>query len=364
MSTKPLILVTTANGRTGSAALKELVKLGFPTRALVRRDDARAARWRTIGVDVVLGDLYDHRDLERALVGVKRAYHCTPPDAAHLHGSMLFALAAEQAGVEVIALMSTWNPNAVHPSIVQREHWMANNLYRRLPVDVIHINPGLFAFTYMMGLPAIKHFGMLAGPFGDGLNSPPSNEDIGAVVAHALANPERWINGCLRPMGPERLSPTDVAEIFSRVLERPVKFKDVPETMFVKFALANGFSTFEVAQVRKYFAELRAGAFAQDPNDCVLEVTGRAPESFETTARRYVAEPSLIWPGLRTDSWFAAAGLAVRAMLTRVPDLDGWEEQQSYPIVHNGQLAHESEAWQTAAGTGLLALLPDPRVAS
>ena len=66
---------------------------------------------------------------------------------------------------------------------MQREHWMSNNLYRRQSFDVIHINPGMFAFPYLLGLPAVVHFGQLMLPFGDGLNAPPSNEDIGAVAA-------------------------------------------------------------------------------------------------------------------------------------------------------------------------------------
>ena len=78
--------------------------------------------------------------------------------------------------------MSQWNPHPTHPSIITREHWIANQIYRWMPsVDVIHVNPGLFAFAYLFGLPAIVHFGQMMAPFGDGLNAPPSNEDIARV---------------------------------------------------------------------------------------------------------------------------------------------------------------------------------------
>ncbi len=52
---KPRVLVTTANGRTGSSAVRELLQLGHPVRALVSRDDERAARWREKGAEVVVG---------------------------------------------------------------------------------------------------------------------------------------------------------------------------------------------------------------------------------------------------------------------------------------------------------------------
>ena len=78
---------------------------------------------------------------------------------------MLFALAAEEAKLEVVALMSAWNPHASHPSIITRELWITQNITPWMPsVDVIHVNPGLFAFTYFLGIPAVAHFGMLMLP--------------------------------------------------------------------------------------------------------------------------------------------------------------------------------------------------------
>ncbi len=42
MMNKPRILVTSAAGRTGSVAVLELLRKGFPVRAFVRRNDARS----------------------------------------------------------------------------------------------------------------------------------------------------------------------------------------------------------------------------------------------------------------------------------------------------------------------------------
>ena len=141
MSTKPRTLVTTGNSRTGAAAVTELLRRDFPVRALVRKDDHRAHRLREAGAEVVVGSFYDIRDLRVALKDVQRVYHSSPHDPRVLHNSMLVSLAAEEAGVEVVALMSTWNPHATHPSVTEREHWMANNIYRRIQsFDVIHIH--------------------------------------------------------------------------------------------------------------------------------------------------------------------------------------------------------------------------------
>ena len=100
--TKPKILVTSAAGRTGAAAVFQLLEKGFPVRAFVRRRDARAANLEKAGAELVVGDLFDFQDLRKALAGIQRAYHCPPFAPNLLHGTTLFALAAEEAKLEVV----------------------------------------------------------------------------------------------------------------------------------------------------------------------------------------------------------------------------------------------------------------------
>ncbi|MDD5028740.1 MAG: NmrA family NAD(P)-binding protein [Rhodoferax sp.] len=356
---KPKILVTAAAGRTGAAAVTQLLGKGFPVRAFVRRRDHRSEILERAGAELFVGDMFDFRDLRKALHGVQRAYHCPPFAPNLLHNSMLFALAAEEAKLEVVALLSGWNPHAAHPSVLTREHWIANNLYRWMPsVDVIHINPGLFAFVYLLGLPAIVHFGMLAGPFGDGSNAPPSNEDIASVAVGALSDPAPHIGKCYRPTGPELLTAHDIAAILTGVVGRKVKYQNVPERMFVKAAIAQGFPLFETSQVRHYLAELRQGAFAVGaPTDHVQEVGMRTPENFESIARRYVKQLSLIHSHLSIGTRLGALGFMLRMLGTRVPDLDGWERNRDHPLLTQPILAQDSEEWRVAAEERMLHLL-------
>ncbi len=58
MTTKPRILVTSAAGRNGSAAVLELLGKGFPVRAFVRRKDARSETLRKAGAEIFVGDLF------------------------------------------------------------------------------------------------------------------------------------------------------------------------------------------------------------------------------------------------------------------------------------------------------------------
>ncbi len=357
---KPTILVTSAAGHTGAAVVEKLREQDHSVRALVRRRDARSERLQRLGAEVIVGNLYDWRDLRGALSGVERAYHCAPFAPYMLHGSMLFALAAEAAQLEVVVWMSAWNPHAVHPAIHQREHWLANNLHGWMPtVRSIHVNPGLFAFTYFFGLQAAVHFGELMLPYGEGENAPPSNEDIAAVVAALLADPEPHIGRKYRPTGPRLITGHDAAEILGRVLGRRVRYRDVSTRMFVKAGLALGLSRFEVSQIRYYAEELRGGTYAIGaPSDHVEVVTGRPPEDFEATARRYVAQPDLVMQGLRVGTKLDAVRQMIRTVRTRVPDLDAWVEESGHPSIGAPQLAHENPDWREVAHQRRL-LLPD-----
>jgi NAD(P)H dehydrogenase (quinone) len=52
--TNPRILVTGATGKTGSLVVADLLKAGYPVRAVVHRDDARSARLRALGAEIVM----------------------------------------------------------------------------------------------------------------------------------------------------------------------------------------------------------------------------------------------------------------------------------------------------------------------
>ena len=94
---------------------------------------------------------------------------------------MLFAIAAEEAKLEVVALMSQWNPHPSHPSIVSREHWIANQLYRWMPsVDVVHINPGIFALCICWG--CLRLFTLVGSwlPLGRAATLPPQTKTLPA----------------------------------------------------------------------------------------------------------------------------------------------------------------------------------------
>ena len=83
-------------------------------------------------------------------------------------------------------------------------------------------------------------------------------------------------------------------------------------------------------------------------------------EPFEAIARRYLAEPDLIAPGLNAGSKLGAFGFLVRMFMTPVPDLDRWERGQGLPILRDPVPAMNSPEWSASAAGGSILLNADP----
>ena len=291
---RPKILVTGATGRTGAAVLSELLKGGYAVRAMVRREDARAAALRAKGVDIAVAEITDMERVLAAMRGVQRAYWLPPYDPAMLTGAAVFATAAREARLEAIVSLSQWLATPAHPAFLTRQHWLADHLFAMLPdVALTIVNPGFFADSpYLSTIGLAAHLGVMPWMFGDSRTAPPSVDDIGRVAAAALMNPERHAGRTYRPTGPTLLSGEDMAGVLSRVFSRTVRLVPTPLWLFVKAAYLYGEPLALLGSMGHYIEEHRRGAFAIGaPTDDVARVTGLPAESFEAVARRLAALP-------------------------------------------------------------------------
>lgn len=370
-NSKPTILVTSGAGNTGRPVAQELLRAGFPVRAMVRREDQRARHLRELGAEVVVGNLFDVRDLRRAMEGAQRAYFVTPQGPNGLYASVAFTVAAEEAKLETVTTLSQWLQHPAHPSLATRELWLADQITPWMPnVDVVQIIPGWFAWTYFLVLDVIAQLGVFPMALGQGRNAPPSNEDMGAVAAATLANPAPHIGKAYRPTGPKLLSPEQIAATFAKVLGRKVKYSPTSVDMFVKAATVAGFPAYDISQVRLYLSDYQQDAFAVGaPTDVVRELTGREAEDFETICRRYVAERPDAIPSLGRK--LGALSRLFRAMLIRTPDMDAFQRAQNLPPLSDAVFAQGADEWRSshapdrsAPGEERLVVLGDAGVAA
>ena len=109
MAEHGLILVTGAAGQVGAVGRTVtglLLERGLPVRALVRREDDRAAALRSAGAEVVVGDLLEPADVYRVVSGCRRVYFGMSVSAGYLEATVLMATVARDVGVHALVNMS------------------------------------------------------------------------------------------------------------------------------------------------------------------------------------------------------------------------------------------------------------------
>ena len=346
---KPRIIVTGATGKTGSVVVSELLKAGYPVRALVHREDGRSARLKAQGTEIAVAEMSDVERVADALKDVQRAYFCPPFDPYMIQGAVGFAVAANEARLEQIVSLTQWLASPSHPSLMTRQHWLVDRVFSMTP-GVAHtlVNPGFFAEAYMVTIGLAVHLGLFPWIFGNSRNAPPSNEDIARVAVAALMDPTRHAGKSYRPTGPELLGAEDMAKAIGRVVGRSVRVVPTPTWLFMKSARMAGVPIDLLSNIRYYIDDHKRGAFELGaPTTDVLDVTGRPPEDFETIARRYVALPA----NRRSfGNWLRTFAQVSIAPLSPGFNLKRYDRELRRPFPSEPQLAPDSKVWQREHG--------------
>jgi uncharacterized protein YbjT (DUF2867 family) len=342
---KPRIIVTGATGKTGSVVVSELLKAGYPVRALVHKEDGRSAHLKAQGAELAVADMSDVERVADALKDVQRAYFCPPFDPYMIQGAVAFAVAAREARLEHIVGLTQWLASPSHPSLMTRQLWLVDRLFSMTP-GVAHtiLRPGIFADAYLTTIASAVHLGIFLWMSGNSRNAPPSNDDIARVAVAALMDPARHAGKSYRPTGPELLGPQDMAKAIGRAVGRSVRFVPTPTWLFMKGARMSGYPIDLFSGIRYYIDDHERGAFELGaPTIDVLDVTGRPAEDFETVARRYAAP----FRNQRTfGNWLRALAQFILTPFSPGFNLDRYDRELRRPFPSLPKFATESEVWR------------------
>jgi NAD(P)H dehydrogenase (quinone) len=342
---KARIIVTGATGKTGSVVVSELLKAGYPVRAMVHREDARSAQLKAQGAEIAVADMSDVERLADALKDVQRAYYCPPFDPYMIQGAVAFAVAAKEARLEHIVGLTQWLASPSHPSLMTRQLWLVDRLFSMTP-GVAHtiLRPGIFADAYLTTIGLAAQLGIFPWLNGNSRNAPPSNEDIARVAVAALMDPARHGGKSYRPTGPELLSAEDMAKAIGRAVGRSVRLVPTPTWLFMKGARMSGYPIDLFSGIRYYIEDHERGAFELGaPTTDVLDVTGQPPEDFETIARRYAALPR---NQRNFSNWLREFVQFMVAPLGPGFNLDRYDRELRRPFPSRPQFAPESKVWR------------------
>jgi NAD(P)H dehydrogenase (quinone) len=283
------ILVSGATGRTGGAAIDELLKMGKRLRAYVRKDGDKAAGLRARGVDVAFGDFTDIDAIRAAMEGIRSAYFLHPIAPGIIGAAAYFAQAAKEAGVTAIVNMSQISARREAASHAAQDHWVAERVFDWSGVATTHLRPTFFADWLIY-----PHLGKdiwakkkIDFPFANGRHAPIASEDQGRVIAHLLADPRGHQGKIYTLHGPVEMNHTEIAAAMSEVLGARIAYAPTSiEEFKQKMEQVLKFPPFLVQHLVEVAQNYRDGIFA-GTNDNVEKITGTPALSVQAFIAKY-----------------------------------------------------------------------------
>lgn len=257
-----LVLVAGATGRQGGAVARHLRMKGWKLRALTRNPDSYAAQQLAErGIELVQGDLDDAGSLERAARGVYGVYSVqdfwTVGARREVQQGRNLADAARKARVEHLVYSSVGGAERNTGITHWETKWEVEKYIRGLKLPVTVLRPVSFMETYhILEVEVGLLKGKLADPIrGDMPYQTIATDDIGGFAALAFERPKDFIGMELEIAGSE-LTNIQAAKVFSRVLNRPVKFKKLPMAVVQLFLGKEFYQMFHWFNTKGYEADI------------------------------------------------------------------------------------------------------------
>jgi uncharacterized protein YbjT (DUF2867 family) len=219
------ILVIGATGRVGRLVVQQLVQRGAGVRVLAR--DPSKAEFPS-AVQVVKGDLLDIDTLRTAFTGVSTLFLLNAVGADEFTQALIALNIAKESGVDRL----------VYLSVIHSDRWVnvphfavksgAERLIEQARFSATILRPAYFIDNELTIKDVILNYGVYPMPIGSKGLAMVDARDIAEVAAIELIRrqraPEKLPIETINLVGPETLTSSDVTDIWSDVLGRPVAY--------------------------------------------------------------------------------------------------------------------------------------------
>ncbi len=227
------ILVTGASGRVGRPLVEQLVKRGASVRVLTR-DPAKTKF--PAGVEVVQGDLLDIDATRSAMRGIRTLFLLNAVTGDEFAQAIITLNLAREAGIERIVYLSVIDAdrfvNVPHFAV----KFGAERMIQEMGFSASILRPSYFIDNDLTIKDVIVNHGVYPMPIGSKGIAMVDARDIAEVAALELIRrteaPGKLPIETINLVGPDTLTGTDVAAIWTEVLGRPVVYGGDDPTAF------------------------------------------------------------------------------------------------------------------------------------
>jgi uncharacterized protein YbjT (DUF2867 family) len=251
---------------------------------------------RALGAEVVKGDLTDLASMHRAIEGCRRIYFGMSVSAAYLEATVNVGAVARHHGVEAFVNMSQMTVSQMSvtettDSPQHKLHWLAEQAlaWSRLPVVTVRPTVFLESFFLRLAVAAVRKNDELALPLGDSRTSPISSVDVARAVSVILDAPTPHIGRVYNLTGFESADLDHYAGVFSEVLGRTIRYRDVPLSAWIDGLRQLGVPT-HLANHLAAMAELHVQGRYDRMTDDLFKLTGKTPTSMYDFVKLHAAE--------------------------------------------------------------------------
>lgn len=248
-----MIVISTPTGQIGRQVLENVLADGRdgaePVRVIARDPSRLSARTRELA-EVVPGSMTDAEVVTKAFAGADSVLWVVPPNprAASLQGHVLdfvrpLCEAIGSQGVERVVGVSSLGRGLARNAGQISAIFAMDALVESTGVNYRSLCLPGFMENMLTQVAPIANQGVFFSPMSGDLRIPTcATRDIAAVATELLLD-GTWSGQADVPvLGPEDLSQNDLARIMSDVLQRPVRFQQVPAEAYKATLTGHGLS--------------------------------------------------------------------------------------------------------------------------
>jgi uncharacterized protein YbjT (DUF2867 family) len=229
-----MFTVMGVTGQVGRSVANTLIDHGREVRVILR-SEPKARAWAARGAEVAAAAIEKPEAMAEALNGVEGAFVMLPPTFDPSPGfpeakAMIAALHAAliKAAPPKVVVLSTIGAAAPQPNLLNQLGLM-ETAFADLPMSVAFLRAAWFMENAVGDLAAARETGVITSYLQPLDKAFPmvATDDVGRAAAELLL--EDWSgHRVVEVVGPARVSPNDLAEAFSKALDRPISVKIAP----------------------------------------------------------------------------------------------------------------------------------------